>query len=347
MDFSDEIQRVLDAMSVNNKLVVIGSSVNKNILYSADFDCNETVTLKQGTATSRAIQKVVKRVHRLPYTYVIDFKAGELTQFKVLTGDVKKDKLVGYNKAKSLEVLETLKPFIPAHEYTNGVSVLNQLSTPIDFLNAKCVFKYHTIHWTYEELCRGSKKIYDVDVSLQDAIQMKTPVKIDVITLLYNSKFVEFSCIYFIKKGKRFINLPGGIENLEYEAISLLEDKNYFKYLKRVYSLSQINKHDALNSALESYFNSKNGMLYLFVVGLEVLMNIMENVKNLPLKKINYEIDFFKTLVVKYGKDDFYDQLKDLEKRINVEKLSKLHKDAYDLLQVNSKAFLQELQKVK
>ena len=347
MDFSDEIQRVLDAMTINNKLTVIGSSVNKNILYSADFDCNETVTLKQGTATSRAIQKVVKRLHRLPYTYVVDFKAGELIQFKVLTGDVKKDKLVGFNKAKSLEVLETLKPFIPAQEYDDGVSLLKNIETPIDFLNAKGVFKYHTLHWNYKELCDGVKKIYDVEVSLQDAIQMKTPVKIDVITLLYNSTFVEFSCIYFIKKGKRYINQPGSVENLEYEAISLLQDKNYFKYLKRVYSLSRLNENEKLNTALEAYFNSKNGLLYLFTVGLEALMTMLENVKNLPLKKINYEIDFFKNLVAKYGKESFYDQLKDLEKRINVEKLSKLHKDAYDLLQVRSKVFLHDLQKVE
>ena len=73
-------------------------------------------------------------------------------------------------------------------------------------------------------------------------------------------------------------------------------------------------------------------------------MTMLENVKNLPLKKINYEIDFFKTLVTKYGKESFYDQLKDLDKSINLKKLSKLHKDAYDLLQVRSKAFLQELQ---
>ena len=345
MDFSDEIQRVLDAMSIHNKLTVIGSSSNKNILYSADFDCNETVVLKPHTALT--IQKVAKRLHKLPYTYVVDFKAGELTQYKVLTGDVKKDKLVGFNKSKSLEILETLKPFIPAQEYDDGVSLLNSIETPIDFLNAKGVFKYHTIHWNYEELCKGVKKIYDVEVSLQDAIQMKTPVKIDVITLLYNSTFVEFSCIYFMKKGKRYINLPGGIENLEYEAISLLEEKNYYKYLKRVYSLSRVHKNEKLNTALEDYFNSKNGLLYLFVVALEVLMTMLENVKNLPLKKINYEIDFFKTLVKKYGKENFYDQLKELDKRINVEKLSKLHKDAYDLLQVRSKAFLQDLQKVE
>jgi hypothetical protein len=261
-----------------------------------------------------------------------------------LTGDVKKDKLVGFIKSKSLEILETLKPFIPAQEYADGVSLLNSIETPIDFLNAKGIFKYHILHWNYEELCKGVKKIYDVEMTLQDAIQMNTPVKIDAITLLYNSTFVEFSCIYFMKKGKRYINLPGDVENLEYEAISLLQEKNYFKYLKRVYSLSRLHKNEKLNTALESYFNSKNGLLYLFIVGLETLMTMLENVKNLPLKKINYEIDFFKTLVTKYGKESFYDQLKDLDKSINLKKLSKLHKDAYDLLQVRSKTFLQDLQ---
>jgi hypothetical protein len=338
MELSNEVNKILKALSINNRLRLVGSSRNKNILYSADFDCNEVVLLKKNT--SRTIQKNVKKLYKIPYTYVLDFKAGILNQYDVLNGDIKNDKVVGYNKEESLKVFESLKQYIPEKEYDEGISILNNIYSVLDFLKARSFFKYHILHWTYREILDGVKKIYGQEIKLSDAIEMKSVVKIDVVTLLYNSTFIEITCIYSMKKGRRFINIPGGIENIELDAISLLEEKNYYKYLKRVYSLARIQNNTKLNEKLEDFFNSKNGLLYLFVVAMDVLINMFENLKNLPMKKINYEIDYFKNLIIKYGKSNFFDQLEELNNSISLEKLSKLRDDANRLLQERTKVFL-------
>lgn len=339
-NFSAEVNTVLDALSLHKPVNVVGSATQKNVLYAGDYDCNETVLYKSSTVSK--LKKLVRKVEGLPYTYVLDFKAGLLPTYAVLTGSVKKDTLVGFDKEASLATFSKLKDHIPTEEYTEGVALLEGLRTAVDWLKAKAFFKYHILHWTCSEIYSGEKKQYGETVTLAEALLMPSPVKIDVVSLV-NSKFVEFSCIYFIKKGRRYINPPGSVENLEEDAIVLLEEKNYYKYLKRVYSLSLINKNKTLAATLEDFFNSKNGMLYVFIVCLETLLHMYENIKNLPLKKVQYELDLFKNTIMKFGKEDFAEALDDLQKRMNVAKLRKLHEDAYTLLQTRSAQFLQSL----
>ena len=329
-------------MSIQNRLDVIGSSTQPNIHFNADFDCNETVILKENTV--RRIQKAVAKLEKMPFTYVSDLKAGLDEDYNVLSGsEIKNNKVVGFDESKSLAILNLLKPHITSDEYDEGLNLL-KISNSLDYLKAKQFFKFHICHWNVNEIKNGEKKFLDKTITLKDALEMKSVVKLDVITYLYNNTFVEFSCIYFIKKGRRYINPPGGIENLEYDAIEKLESKNYFKYLKRVYSLSLIYKNKELGAKLEAFFNSKVGFLYKFIIGLEVLIHLLEFKKNIPLKKVHYELDLYKTIVSKFAKEDYYDDLVDLNKSINLSKLSKLHSKAYSLLQVKAKDFLHSLE---
>ena len=329
-------------MSIQNRLDVIGSSTQPNIYFNADFDCNETVIIRENTV--RRLQKNVAKLEKMPYTYVSDLKAGLDEAYDVLGGsDIKNNKVVGFDESRSLAILESLKPHITKDEYDEGINLL-KIRTSIDYLKAKQFFKFHICHWNVNEIKNGEKKFLGKTITLKDAIEMKSVVKLDVITYLYNNTFVEFSCVYFMKKGRRYINPPGGIENLEYDAIEKLESKNFYKYLKRVYSLSLIYKNKELSAKLEAFFNSKSGFLYKFIVSLEVLIHLLEFKKNIPLKKVHYELDFYKTIVSKFAKEDYYDDLVELNKSINVSKLSNLHAKAYSLLQVKAKEFLHTLE---
>ena len=343
MELSDEIQTLLNMMSIQGKLKVVGSSQQKNILYSGDFDCNDTVLLRPNTAG--IFQKRIKKLEKHPHTYIMDFKAGLVPKYEVLSGDLNDDgKLGGFNKEQSLTIFSSLKSSIPAGEYAEGVALLEGLGNGMDWMKAKSFFKYQFVHWTVSEILAGKKTHYGVEVTLADAFEQKAPVKLDVVSLLYNNRFVELSCIYFMKKGKRFISDPGELENIENDALYYLESKNYYKYLKRVYSLSVIHKNTELSKKLEDFFNSKNGVLYIFTVSLEVLIHMYENLKNIPAKKVSYELDIFKTFISKYGKEEFATELDSLRTSINASKLGKLHDSAYDLLQVRTKAFLQTLE---
>lgn len=342
MEVSSEIEHIMGMLSVQGKLRLLGSSAREKILYSADFDCNEVVLVKPSVVGQ--FQRMAKKLEKHPHTYISDFKAGAVPKYEVLGGELKGDKLVGFDKEQSLAVFRSLKGLIEPADYAEGLALLEGLQTPAEWLTAKAFFKFHVVHWSVAELLAGKKTHLGEPITLADALEMKSPVKVDVITLLFNNRFVEFSCIYFMKKGRRFINEPGPIENLEYDAMFYLETKNYFKYLKRVYSLSEIHKNAELSAQLEEFFNSKNGMLYIFTASLEVLIHMYENLKNIPAKKVSYELDVFRTFISKYGKEEFADQLRELQSGINVSKLSKLHKDAYDLLQVRSKGFLHSIE---
>lgn len=343
MDLSDEIQTLLNMMSIQGKLRLVGSSRQKNILYSGDFDCNETVLIRPNTAG--IFQKHIKKIEKHPHTYIMDFKAGIVPKFAVLSGELNKEgKLVGFDKEQSKTIFSALKEFIPAPEYAEGVALLDGINSGMDWMEAKSFFKYQFVHWSVSEILAGKKTHYGADVDLAESFEQNAPVKLDIVSLLYNNRFVELTCIYMMKKGKRFISPPGELENIENDALFYLESKNYYKYLKRVYSLSVIHENTDLSAKLEDFFNSKNGLLYVFAVSLEVLIHMYENLKNIPAKKVNYELDIFRTFISKYGKEEFATELEALRNGINASKLSKLHQSAYDLLQVRTKAFLQELE---
>jgi hypothetical protein len=75
--------------------------------------------------------------------------------------------------------------------------------------------------------------------------------------------------------------------------ISYLEQK-YFKVIKRLFSIAKQNHNTTTLTLLTSILNSELGRIYTVISDINTIIYILENVKYIPSKRIDYEIQEFK-----------------------------------------------------
>jgi hypothetical protein len=132
-------------------------------------------------------------------------------------------------------------------------------------------------------------------------------IKLDLVTREeYN--FIDVSCIYkFVKSDEDLDDLD--IEPLKEDMKEYINDHNYYKALKREYSINNITGNTIRNEKLLKLFNSRYGELYKKKSTLEAIQNVLNagyydqttinkiehNLKqedmNVPLKNIDGLID--------------------------------------------------------
>lgn len=137
------------------------------------------------------------------------------------------------------------------------------------------------LRWTYHDMMKAYKIINKKKITFNDALLMKKMIKLDMICFI-GGRFLEFSDNYYIKiNGKNMyeeLNHDTILKNLIESAENEYKEGNYYKYLKRVYSIL-IMKQDKTNMLmnLTYFFNSINGFFYKQVSDLKIIKLILEN----------------------------------------------------------------------
>lgn len=301
-DYSSDAVRILDCflMGSGTDLKLVGSASLRSQQYYGDYDAY-CVVRKNGNLKTALhdirlhFQNNIKKLRAIPNTFIGDVKAGSVEEWRIIPKSAKvvDGKIVGYNSVQSRGKVDELlkKKVITDTEAKEAHALLTEKVE--DFLMAKQTIKFHIIRWSVDEIMQNKKVLRDGKaVSLEECFVQPSITKIDVISLI-NNRFVEFSCIYQFECNNKVLNPD--IINV---AVSLKEDiiayklkGNYFKVLKRIFTLAKLESNTKLINELIPILNSNLGLLYLIVNDIDVLIELLK--RNVPLDKIRYEIDQF------------------------------------------------------
>ena len=293
--YSSDVLKVLKTIAIGTP-IVMGSSADPKIMYSADYDLLEEVQLRRSSATT--FQKKIKKITKIGK--IIDTKIGEISEWNLLKKPhIKNGNIKEYNQADELKHLAALwsAKIITHDEFMNASTLLKSHLTAIEFLFAKKELRFGLLRWDLKEIGRGYKDLRDgTIIYLHDAFKSKGITKVDVVVWLKN-KYVEISnIVLWMKKNKSYAYIPalkkGLAENiLEYEA-----EGNYVKLAKRMLSLAKQYKNHTDIEKLTEILNSPLGKLYLVCSDMEVLQDYPTAVKKNKRKELNLLKDDFAKL---------------------------------------------------
>jgi len=211
-----------------------------------------------------------------------------------------------------------------------------------------------SLHWTKKEVLNNKKLLLNKSyITLDEAIQQKSTIKIDVISYI-NNTFIEISENYYIKlknnsnfneKELNETNIINSIKESEKEEI---EDDNFNKALKRQFSWRYAkNKDDPKLKELEQFFNSDIGILNKTRSDLDVLILLLEKVKDINIDQILNAVDIISFQnsynLIKDYTNDFLKIIAVKSKKILYKLLVQLRKKIYDLVNSHSKIFYKKL----
>jgi hypothetical protein len=249
------MERIIKLISIKKPLL-IGSAADPKIKYSADYDFVEEVPY-----SILNIQKFQENVGELEG--IQDIKIGEVAEWNLLRDVQIKNKVVGYSQIKELDNLDLLRiqEVITPEEYDKAKKMLKKHLSPVDFIQAQKELRFGLLRWTPEEVDDGAKELRNGQIiTLESACKSAGITKIDVIAPV--PKYTEFSNIIFWKPYANKINE----ENIKRDILVYLEDQNYLKVLKRMYSYNK-----EKGQKIIPILNSDLGKLYVIISDLKTL----------------------------------------------------------------------------
>lgn len=295
--YPEDVMRVLDAMAFGDDLQLVGSMSLRSQQYAGDFDAYEIVEMDEPTDQQAAIelrkdfQEIVRNVRKLPNTYITDIKAGVIPEWRVIPED-------GYDYENAVKKVDEMleNKIITPSEATEAKALLHRRPTVTQMLEAKNILKFHIVRWTPMEIAKNKKVLRDGRIyTLEQAFQTPSITKLDVISLVQNNRFTDFSAIYeFKNKGKALNQAIGNVgKGLQEDIKAYKATGNYSKALKRMFALAKFNDNRKEMERLTNILNSDLGRLYQIVSDIGTLEDALEN--KADLATIKYEIDQFKS----------------------------------------------------
>jgi hypothetical protein len=151
------------------------------------------------------------------------------------------------------------------------------------------------LRWDYSDIMKGENN----GVSFSDALKMESIIKLDIIIYI-NNRFVEVSEVYNIYlngKSNMTYSKNDVIKELINDYKELVNDGNYFKSMKRMYSIIKLNDdNDVRLNILVEYFNQPIGLLYRCKSDLETI-NIILHYNKFTLDQIRNSLQMLKEIV--------------------------------------------------
>lgn len=306
LNFPADVLNVISRMSFDGRNVeVLGSMALRSQLYAGDFDLNETVDVKakdEGSALrmiANGLQTIVKQLLRTQGLFIGDIKLGVIPEWRVVSGDVRNGKVVGYDAKECLGRLTALyeSGVITHEEFVASKAFLKPRLTPKEFVVVEKEIRFEVVRWKPSDVLDGFVVLRDGrHYSLEQAICAPAIAKLDVVAFIEGNNFSDFSILYTFKyRGRVLNNIKLDAEHeikknlLYYEA-----DGNYFKVAKRIFALAKLDGDNATIEKLTELFNSDLGRLYSIISDASTILYLLENEKNLPIEKIRFEIDQFR-----------------------------------------------------
>ena len=190
-------------------------------------------------------------------------------------------KKIYYNSDIDLNEVDDLKSYKKVYEKFKEIFKVCKENKDFFITDFKCGIdeKNEPIRWTYKDIMNG----YINNKSFEDCLKQKSMIKLDIVYLL-NGSFIEITEVYFLKIGNHTnyneneLNSEEITKNLQNELKELIDEKQYFKALKRIFSILLMDeKNNIFQNKLINFFNSENGILYKANADLKILINVIEN----------------------------------------------------------------------
>lgn len=311
LNYSRDVLNVISTMSMTrgSDVQIVGSMSLKSQQYAGDYDMIEVVKGNYKDTTT-AVRTYVKRFQSIVRTLmsekditVGDIKAGIVEDWIVIPDDagISGGEVVGYNYTTSKAKIEELhsNKILTDEEYKYASKILVENPSIEKFLVMKKELRFHLVRWTPEEVLKGTVTLRDGrKMSLEDAFKSPAIIKLDVVAWVQNNRFTDFSIIYLLRnKGQEInkVDTSREIWSIKQDLLYYLETKNYFKASKRLFSLARKSKDMPLVKKLNDMMNSDMGRLYSIISDCGSLLYLLENESHLPLEKIQYELDQFRS----------------------------------------------------
>jgi len=181
------------------------------------------------------------------------------------------------------------------------------------------------VRWDKKSIKVGIVKQHSRKITLCEALQMKSVIKMDVIALI-NGIFQEFSCNYYFNFG--------GITNYDKEDVKenitgdikeYYKEGNSFKALRRLYSFVKITKREpSIIKTLQEYFNSAIGELNSCKNQTEILIQLLEqDFRKVKRTDLVRNIEWIKKKIPKMGMKKEIVQSISLIKRLKMGEMEK------------------------
>lgn len=304
-NYPDDVLDILEAMAFGDGLFLVGSNSLRSQQYAGDYDAQEVVEMNEETDMKAAVklrkafQEIVADLQKMPNVYLGDIKAGMVPEWRILPEDagIKGKKVVGYDYVGAVKKIDELlkNKIITMSEATDAHALLHRRPTVAQFLAAKDALKYHIVRWTPEEIAKNKKTLRDgTTYTLEEAFLSPATAKLDLIALVQNNRYTDFSINYeFMNKGKPLNPVREDIgESLQEDVDANVATGNYFKALKRRFALAKFKDDKKAMGRLLEILNGDLGRLYQIVSDIRTLEEVL---KHGSLEKIKYEIDQFKS----------------------------------------------------
>jgi hypothetical protein len=150
------------------------------------------------------------------------------------------------------------------------------------------------IRWSYNDILKGSNGKY----KFVDCLLMKCTMKLDLV-YFFNNFATEITENYYLEIGnqtnfkKPMIDTKKIIKNLIIAYNENIENKKYFKALKRMFSIQSIEKRPS--KQLVDLFNSELGLLYKCIANIKTIVLLLEQTfKVVPIDRIIENLQLIK-----------------------------------------------------
>ena len=308
-DYPEDALTILKAMSFTDLkgLNLFGSMSLRGQLYSADYDGYEVVEMEDKTdaqalrSLAKAFRYIVQDLMRMSDVYIGDIKAGMVRDWEIVNSNLKFEngKVMNYNPIRMRMRLDTIfsKGVIDEETHSKWKRLIKDKPTFEDILEMKKEIKPHIVRWSPEEVIQGFKELNgNIRYTLEEAFSSPAITKLDVIGLVQNSRFTDFSIIYQFKNNGKILNI--GMDDIEpalkESMYAYYYDKNYFKMAKRMFAIAKYKKDTEVIRKLAPMFNTDLGLIYSVMSDIGTLIYLIEHEKHIPYDRIKYQIDQFK-----------------------------------------------------
>ena len=209
------------------------------------------------------------------------------------------------------------------------------------------------IRWNYKNIMKGYQLINKKRYNFIDCIMQKSIMKMDLIVFV-NNIAVEITDNYFItiKNKSNFDkhdeDKNNSIKRLVIDYNQLIDEKRYFKAIKRLFSIQTIEGKPS--KKLIDLFNSDLGRLYKCISDINTIILLLEQkFRNVPMNKIINNLQIIKYSLTKItdcnaDKSIEIDNICKLKSKLEMKrKLESLVNQLNEKLNINCKSYLIKL----
>ena len=305
LNYPKDVLDIIAKMSFSKGAnVEVGGSMSlKSQQYAGDYDLTETVVghyknkEEAAEAFAKRFQEIIRGLLQTNGLFIGDIKSGEVPEWKIIEGEVRNGKVVGYSAARCRKRLLALKPHLSATEFAEAQKMIKSNPTVRQFYEASDLLKFHIVRWTPAAVLRGFVVLRDGrHLTLAETFNSPSLTKLDAVAYIQRSRFADFSIIFTFKNEKDSLNgTPINIkEELKDSLHAYYSLGSYYKAAKRLFSIARLNGNMQLIEKLSNMFNSDLGRLYSIISDAKTIIYLLENKENVSIEKVRYEIDQFR-----------------------------------------------------